>query len=173
MNLVLTECIIKHILSQFGVMPDKHVDMKKTKSLLDKELLLAEKISFQGEDGEVFKNDIWGCQLTSGQQEVKVLLGDCSQSKESAEYCLIVQLKGAPTYGLYLVYDEVSEPLIVVSTNEIGWLPCSTFLQATFLAGMEQVKETYSAWSKCTDYKALYDWMLSLIKYHNITYEGE
>lgn len=172
MNYILTENIIKHIMSQFGIMPSKFVDMKKTKPLLDKEFLLVEKLSFQGESGEISKNDIWGCELSSaGQQEIKILLGKCSQDKEPIEYCLIVHLKDAPTYGLYLIYDDVSEPLIAVSANETGWLPCSTFLQATFLAGMEQIKESYLIWNKCTDYKLLYDMMLSLIKYHNIMYE--
>lgn len=172
MNYILTEHIIRHILSQFGINPNKSIDMKKTKSLLDKEFLLSDKLSFQGEDDKTFQNNIWGCQLSSGQHDVKVLLGDCSQDKETFEYCLIIQLKDAPTYGLYLVYDEVSEPLIAVSANEVGWLPCSTFLQATFLAGMEQIKEAFLTWGKCIDYKSSHDLMLLLIKYHNMMYES-
>lgn len=170
MNPLLTEAIIKHILSQLGVLPSPYVDPKKTKSLLNKDFLLMEKLSFQDEDGKTFKNDIWGCQLSLGQQEVKILLGDCSQDGTS-EYCLLIQLKDAPTYGLYLVCDEVAEPLIAAIANETGWFPCSTFLQATFLAGMEQIKDTYLTWGRCVDYKIQHDMLLSLIKYHDALYE--
>jgi hypothetical protein len=172
MNPILTEAIIKHILSQFGVLPSPHIDLKKTKSLLDKDFLLSEKLSFQDEDSKMFKNNTWGCQLLLGQQEVKILLGDCSQD-ETKEYCLLVQSKDAPAYGLYLVLDEASEPLISVITNETDWFPCPTFLQATFLAAMEQIKDTHLNWSKCVDYRTQYDLMLSFIKHHNTVYEEE
>lgn len=167
MNAALSTAIIQHILSQLGVMSSSYVDMKKTKSILDKEFVLPEKLSFQEE--EVIKRDIWGCQLSSGQHEVKILIGDCSQDGIQ-EYCAVIQLKDTPAYGLYLVGDPGTLPLIAVAISEVGWMSCTTFLQATFLAGMEQVKETCLTWSKCSDYKSLYGLMLSLIKYHDQVY---
>lgn len=167
MNPALSIAIIQHIFSQLGVMSSSHVDMKKTKSILDKEFLLPEKLSFQEE--EIIKRDIWGCQLSAGQHEVKILVGDCSQDSNQ-EYCAVIQLKDTPAYGLYLVCEPASMPLIAVSISEAGWMSCTTFLQATFLAGMEQVKETCLTWDKCSDYKSLHGLMLSLINYHNQVY---
>lgn len=167
MNPTLSTAIIQHIFSQLGVVSSSLVDMKKTKSILDKEFLLPEKLSFQ-EEG-VVKKDIWGCQLSSGQYEVKILIGDCSQDSIQ-EYCAVIQLKDTPAYGLYLVHDPISMPLIAVAISDAGWMSCTTFLQATFLAGMEQVKETCLTWGKCSDYKPLHGLMLSLIKYHDQMY---
>jgi hypothetical protein len=42
MNQYLTIEIVKHILSNFGILPASHVDLSKSKSLKDKEFLLAE-----------------------------------------------------------------------------------------------------------------------------------
>jgi len=172
MSQLLTEHIIRHIFAKLGIIVDKQVDTSKNQSLMDKTLLLPEKLTFQDDNGDTIQNRVWGCQLSLAQQEMKLLLGDCSQDKKITEYCLVVQLKGTPTYGLYLVNSEISEPLIAVAVEK-DWMPCSTFLQAYFLAGMEQIKDMLFSWSKCENYKDQYALMLSFIKYHSVLYSGE
>jgi len=181
MNKVLLENIIKHILANLAIIPEPYVNYAKTKSLVSKEFLLPETLSFETESGEIFKNQIWGCQISADQQELKILLGDCSQIKEIPEYCLIVQLKNAPAYGMYLVYPDHtyaaegmnSEALLACTMDGTDWMICQTYLQATFLAGMEQIKDMGMAWNKCSDYQDQYRLMTSFIKYHHNIYEAK
>jgi hypothetical protein len=172
MNPILIEAIIRHLLGQFGVIPSPHVDSQKSKPLTSKEFLLSEQLSFQDEEGKISKKDVWGCRLSSAQHEVIVVLGDCSQDA-IPEYSLVIQPKDAPAYGLHLVCDPVAEPLIAVSVKDNEWMPCSTFLQATFLAGMEQVRETCLTWSPCPEHHPQYELLLSFIKYCSLIYGAQ
>src|SRR5579885_1060183 len=106
MNRMLMEQIVKHIFSNLGVTYSPFVNLEKTKSLTSKDFLLPEKLVFQDSDGKDIQNRVWGCQILLDQSELKMVLGDCSQGPDLPEYCLIVQLKNAPAYGLYLVYSD-------------------------------------------------------------------
>lgn len=174
MNPKLTEEIAYHILAHLGVLPSTFVNRDLTKSIIDKPYLLSEKISLETENGDVLKKNIYGCQAKIGDvKEIKMMLADCTEDKQWPEYCLLVQLKDAPAFGVYLVYSGQSEEkvdpevLIAVSPDKEHWMPCSTYLQATFLAGMEQVRDSGFGWGKCTDYQELYKQLLSFIKFHH------
>jgi hypothetical protein len=177
MNPNLRSEIVKHIFANFGVIPADYVS-EKTRSLIGKDYLLPEKLSFENEDSTI-ENKIWGCQLSSDIQEIKILLADCTQEENSPEYCLLVQLKNAPAYGVYLVFNESfgsqinSACMIAYSVDFTSWMECSTFLQATFLGGMEQVRETGFTWNKVTNYQPQYKSLVSFIKYHSSIYEAE
>lgn len=174
MNFDLREQIIKHILANLVIIPANFISTLKSKSLKSSEYLLDKKLRFNIDD-QIVERKLWGCQISSEQQELKILLGDCSQ-ENIPEYCLIVQLKDAPAYGLYLVHNGFSndpidsEAMLACSLNGKDWLECNTYLQATFLAGMEQVKEIGLAWSKCTSYDEQYEMMLSFLNFHAMTY---
>jgi len=177
MNTALLDQIVVNIFANLLVIPSDFVN-PDGKSLKSKDFLLKEQLVFETESGNISKN-IWGCQLSAGEQQLKILLGDCSQDKDLQEYCLIVQLKDAPAYGAYLVYNNsgdtrhAGDAIIACSLNENDWLICNTYLQATFLAGMEQIKEIGLSWHKCTDYKNLISKMKSFIKYHDDYSEEE
>ena len=176
MNYELMENIIRHVMAKLVIIPSSFIDIDidKSKSLLSKDFLLKEKLTFEGDNGAI-SNNIWGCQISSQQQEIKILVGDCSIDEK--EYCLLVQLKDAPAYGLYIVNNYTkhtpfdSEPMIAVSINNKDWMECSTYLQATFLAGMEQIKDLGLSWNKCSNYSEHYKLMLDFIKFHNEFYE--
>lgn len=173
MNHKLTEQIAYHILANLGVLPSVFVNREVTKSIIDKPYLLSEKISLENDRGEVIHKNIYGCQARiADSKEFKMLLADCTETEGWPEYCLLVQLKDAPAFGVYLIYvgsdDDIDpEALIAVSSDKENWMPCSTYLQATFLAGMEQVRDTGFAWSKCTNYQEQYKQLLSFIKFHH------
>lgn len=175
MNPNLRAEIVKHIFANFGVIPSDYVS-EKTQSLISKEYLLSERLSFEDNDTE---NKVWGCQLSSDAQEIKILLADCAQEESSPEYCLLVQLKNAPAYGVYLIFNESfgsqinSACMIAYSLDSKLWMECSTFLQATFLSGMEQIRETGFGWNKITNYQPQYQSLVSFIKYHSFIYEVE
>ena len=146
---------------------------------MSKDYLLPETLSFEDEDGIISSNKIWGCQLSADVQEIKILAGDCTMDPDSPEFCMLIQLKNAPAYGLYLSFKESYENptdgicMIEYSLDYKGWLECNTFLQSTFLAGMEQLKEIGFAWNKASNYQPQYQSLLSFIKFHSTIYEAE
>lgn len=175
MNKKLSEEIIKHILSNFLIITSDFINPNDYKSLLHKDFLLKEKLIFTlDEPNSSRKNNIWGCKLNFLQQEVVILLGDCSQDSEIIEYSVIISIPNSPTYGLYIILNHVdSKPLITCTLDNKSWITCNTFLQATFLAGMEQLKDTSFNCSKISSYEEQYKLLLSLINYHNSLYEEE
>lgn len=171
MNRQLLESIVRHVFANLAVIPSEFVNIDKTRSLLEPEWLLKKTLTFTDEN-ENHKGQVWGCQLSADTQEVRMLLGDCSQEPGVKEYCLIVSLKNAPSYGLYWIQSDSveNEPLIACSVNGTDWLECNTFLQASFLAGMEQIRETGLAWNKCKSYDEEFAKMISFIEYHHHVY---
>jgi hypothetical protein len=183
MNQKLTEEIVYHILANLGVLPSSFVDQDVTKSVIDKRFLLSDKLSFETEEGDLIHKNVYGCQIQVGGKDLKLLLADCGTSKDLPEYCLLTQLKDAPTFGMFLVYSQLSddgfdpEAMIAVSVDTRYWVPCSTYLQATYLAGMEQLRDLGFGWTKCTAYQAQYAQLQSFIKFHNnfygVNHEGQ
>lgn len=177
MNRILTETIVRHVLANLAVIPSDFVNIDKSKSLMSKEFLLPEKLMFEAEDGGSVRGKVWGCQISVQQQELKMMIGDCTTEEELPEFCLIIQLKDAPAYGVYLVYNDFvgdqvgSEALIACTLDGKAWMQCQTYLQATFLAGMEQMKDIGLAWNKCSNYKEQFNMLLSFIEFHNTVYE--
>lgn len=174
MNNILRNTIVKHIFSNFGVIQSKFIDSNKTKSLMSNEFLLSKKISYKNTAGNIVKNNVWGCQITLDQKEFKILLADYGQDS-SKEYCLLVQLKNSPAYGLYILNDEIlgDETMIACTLDGKQWMECQTFLQATFLAGMEQIKDIGLSWSKCNSYREQFDLILSFIEFYESIYEAK
>lgn len=172
MNPALLKEVVSHVMSQFGVIPSEYVDHQKTDSLLAPAYLLGERMHFESE-GTQYAKKTWGCQMSIFKSEVKVMLGECTLNEEFPEFAMVVSSKDAPTYGLYLCYNEVSnhpldsEPDLCVSTNGKEWMNCTTFLQATFLAAMEQVRELHVPWAKLADHKDLYNSLLSFTNHHH------
>jgi hypothetical protein len=180
MNSKLTEQIVFHILANLGVLPSDFVNQDITKSLIDTSHMLPEKVSFEI-DGKVIRNNIYGCQvMVADSKELRLMLADCTQEKDFPEYALLVQLKDAPAFGVYMIYTKKSEEkvdpevMIAVSTDKDNWMPCSIYLQATFLAGMEQIRDLGFGWTKAANYSEQHKQLLSFIKFHqNIYWEDD
>jgi hypothetical protein len=178
MNEKLTEEIAHHILANLGALPSDFVNIEQTRLILDKQFILPEKASFETEDGRLLQKNIYGCQISvTDKKEFKILLADCSQEKNVPEFALVLQLKDAPMFGIYLIYNRLvedppqAEAMIAVNTDGKYWIPCNTYLQATFLAGMEQLRDISVGWSKLKDYKPHHSQLLSFIKFHDNFFE--
>lgn len=178
MNEHLTEAIAYHVLANIGALPSDFVNIEQTQLILDKQFILPEKASFETEDGSLLQKNIYGCQIkVTDTKEFKMLLADCSQEKNVPEFALIIQLKDAPLFGVYLIFNKLvddppqPEPLIAVNMDGKHWVPCNTYLQATFLAGMEQLRDLSFGWSKVQDYKTQHEQLLAFIKFHDSYFE--
>jgi hypothetical protein len=173
----LLKAIIHHVMANFGAVPSDFVDTKKSGSLFDPVYVLPKKFCFEVEDCHL-EYKIWGCQLLSLQNEVRALLISLDGFYEGErDYVLVVQSVGAPAYGLYLCYDSTAgiarehDLMLAVSIDGKSWMECTTFLQATFLAAMEQIKDLGNGWQRCSNYEELYASLLSFIKYHDEHFE--
>ena len=160
MNIDLRTEIVKHIFSNFGIIPSQYLN--KIHSLINDNFMIKEKISFEDDFGKTLQNNIWGCQLSIDNQEVKVLLADCTQEDEILEYYLLIHLKEAPAYCMYLNSNNQSK--LCYSVDSQLWMDCSIFLQSTFLAGMEQLKEIGFSWNKVSNYDLEYKSLIKFIK---------
>lgn len=174
MNLALTEEIVKHILANLNVIGSDFVNVPKSGSLINDKYILPIKLQFETDVSQI-ENRVWGCQFVIEHKNLKIILGDASISR-GFEYCLIIHLEGMPSYGLYINItdrDEPSQAMIAFSINGLDWAQCNTYLQATFLAAMEQLKDIIGTQQKCVDFKEEYQSMLSFIKYHTNTFEED
>lgn len=172
MNKILTREIINHIYSELGVITNNLVDNKKFGSIKSDNFLLEKKIISESENKKEILGSVWGMESTIVSNDLSILVGDCSIEKSVKEYASIVYLKEAPAYGMYCVYGDGvdSSPLISVTTDGKSWVPTTTYLQATFLAGMQNVKENIFNWKKCDNYDLKYDLLLSFIKHYSNFY---
>lgn len=165
MNSRLTTEIAIHVLSNLGIIESNFVNYQRTKSLIDPNFLLPEKVSFTL-DNQQIHNHVYGSQVNLGGKDIKLLLADCSQEKDFPEYALLVQLKDAPAFGVYLINNS-QEALIGVNTDKKFWMPCTTYLEGTFLAAMEQLRDLGTGWTKCSNYQSQYQQLLSFIEFHD------
>lgn len=167
MNHDLTEQIIKHVYSNLGIVKSNYIDFSKTKSLMSKDFLLSKEFSLKN-----IKN-IWGCTLSLLDQSLQILLADTTQCNGIPEFALIVRTNDKATYGCYLICsDEVgTEPLIAFNVKD--WSVCNAYLQAFFLATMEQIKESCLTLSNKTEYKEIYKLLLSFLTFHEEQYQNQ
>lgn len=180
MNPGLTEKIVHHVLANFGVVPASFINPESTQSLLDKSFLLPDRLTFQDSEGTTHSH-VYGCQTVAADTKtLKILLTNCLEAEEVSEFCLILHLQDSPTYGLFLVQDpsvgggvDYSEAMIAVSLDSKNWMPCNTYLQATFLAGVEQIRDLGRGWSKCTSYQDEFQALQSFIKFHTLVHQEE
>jgi hypothetical protein len=171
MNLKLTQSIVEHIYASLLIKPAKFIENKGSLSILNKEFILDRTLDLNDSE-KVFYNEIWGCESNVSGKQISLLVGNCSLEKEVDEYCLIVKLKDAPSYGCYLVLNENynSDVLIACSLDGKNWMECNTYLQATFLAGMEQFKEINNKWIKLSNYENEFELLRSFLLLHNSIY---
>jgi hypothetical protein len=176
MNTLLTEQIVKHILSSLKVIFADFIDAK-SQTLISRKFLLNDKLQLQVEDDELIQNNVWGCKFHIEGKELKIIVGDASIDNSVREFCAIIHLDDSPTYGMYIIMDEDSKPLIACSMNGKDWMTCSTYLEATFLAGMEQMKSHLLLPQNCENYKSEFESMISLLDFHSTVFgainEGE
>jgi hypothetical protein len=165
MNIKLRNEIVRHIIDNLGIINNQNSTIK---SLRSDEFLLDKIISFEIDNKTINKN-VYGCQMTFEHKDIKMLLGDCS-TKNGLEFSVIIKIQDSPNYGLYLSFNDL-ESILAVSLNGIEWMQCNTYLQSTFLAGMEQVKDFGFPWKKCDKYDEEYEILTSFIKYSDLVLE--
>lgn len=166
----LTDQILAHIYHSLGIGALTNI------SILSDAFLIPRKISFNI-DGEEKIANLWGAQITIDNLNFRILCGDFSS--EIKEFALVIKLDNCPTYGCYLSFCEMndnhftnpSDGMILFSFKDNHWLISNTYVQATFLAGMEQLKDVGAAWQSLVKYDDLIDNIKTLVEYHDNSFE--
>lgn len=168
MNHRLTQQIVKHVFSNLKIINSDLVKQDSL-SIIDKEFLLPETINFEDDDGcGIIENHLWGCQFPVENKNLKILVCDASVD-EVQEFATIIHLSDTPTYGLYLdTSDEWGiDSMIACSVSGQEWAKCSTYLEATFLAAMEQLKHHVVFPTLCQEYREEYKAVLTFLEHYN------
>lgn len=160
MNIKLRNEIASHIFQNFGVQSSSFINLEKSKLLINQEFKLNDSLKLNVDD-EIITYNIYGCQFSAEQQELKVIL-----TKINNENILITQLKDSPFYGIYIEnYSNITRSFISCSLDGKSWLECNTYLQSMLLSGLESIKENGLSFSKCTNCKLQIDALKSYISY--------
>lgn len=168
MNHKLTQQIVKHVFSNLKII-DSDLVKEDSLSITDREFSLPETISFENDDDGIIQNHLWGCQFSVENKNLKILVCDTSIDKKNEEFCAVIHLDNTPMYGLYLDMsdDWGVDALIACSITGSEWAKCSTYLEATFLAAMEQLKNHIVFPNICDEYREEYKAILTFLDYYN------
>jgi hypothetical protein len=159
---LLTQEIVKHVFTKLGVANnDLHMAYQ---SIIDTSFILEEPFCLINDENEEINNSMWSCKIDIESKSFRLLLADCSSLGEE-EYALIISLEGSPEYGIYFSITDPTACYIACLLNEF-WTPANVYMQASFLAGMEQIKDLSLPWVRNEKTKDLYDKLVKFIGYH-------
>jgi hypothetical protein len=162
MNTELTKQIVKHVYTNLGIISSSSSYSSKYYSLFDDKFLLPDTIYLTDDKGNIqIENKLWCSQLSYEDKTITILVANCGIEED--EYCLLVALDNVVSYGCYLSYDNL-EAIIGVFINS-HWEAASTFLQANFLAGMEQLRHISGEWVPCKEFSEFKKNIISFIEY--------
>ncbi len=147
----LTNEILGHIFTNLGLMAPRKTSLKNDY------FLLSETIDLEENDKDKCL-PIWGAQVPVAEGKFNLLLTEMKDHPGEQEYFLVSKMEDCPIYGCYILLESTvvdknvpKHGEILFSLKDNAWLPTDTFLQATFLAGMEQLKELITPWQPTTD----------------------
>jgi hypothetical protein len=158
----LAQEIVKHIFTKLGVGNELH---RAYTSIIDSNFLLDRKLCLINDEDEEINNNMWSCKLTVEEKDFRLLLADCSALNDK-EYALIISLQGSPEYGCYFSMTDSESSAIGCLLNGF-WIPATVYMQATFLAGMEQIKDLSMPWQFNDKTDDLYEKLVEFIKHHD------
>lgn len=162
MSIKLTNTILEHIFTNLGFM-----DQRKN-SLLSSKLLTDYKITFEDNDIESYSK-VYACETAITQAKIMIAGTYLTLEDHEKDMAIVVKIENCPTYGCYLSQDKdgVNSGLIAFNLKDKTWIVANTFMQASFLAGMEQLRDIINPFNECKGPKDIYEAFISFLKYHD------
>jgi hypothetical protein len=157
----LTTAIVAHILCNLGILELRQV------SILSKEFLTDLHLQFQDEELDRQTN-IWACETTINNSKLKIMCSYCDiDNKQETEAIVIIKLDNCPTYGCYYTCTEMGAwSMLAFTIKDNVWIQTTTYIMATFLAGMETMRDLTVAYKKCKETNDLFKDLKNFIKYY-------
>lgn len=172
MNQNLVNAICKHLADNLGVTENRKI------SIMANSFRSKNKIQFKDNQDRNDIAKVWSCQTIVNGSKFRLMCSnlECSHSDYAEQdYIFVVKLDGCPTYGFSTTIWERDdfEGFMACQINEDGnWMQATTYLQATFLAGMEQLKDLTSTYDKCSNEEDLFKSLKEFIVYRDLFIEG-
>ena len=126
----IEQTIVKYLLQKLGITQKNNV------SLLSNMFLLKNNISTI----EDYNCMLYGVSTIVSNTKANIFCFKPESNNDVDWYLTLIKFEDLPTYALYSDND-IESYNIYVKTNTSGWMKTTTFLQATFLAGMEQIND--------------------------------
>ena len=140
-NQILLNHILEHIYNNLGVLKSQPV------SIVSPDFQLSDTLCFVDDEEIDHFAPMWAAKTFIQQGSIQILAADMSIDEEK-EYSVLVELEKCPTYASYVCLDKTKQiydsKLFILMANK--WMSANTYLQATFLAGMEQMREAATVW---------------------------
>lgn len=114
-------------------------------------------------EGETTSNPVWAAELPFQDGRARVIVSDLSD-EDFREFAVAFQFQDLPQYGVRLSSDPEDPGDIRVRTTDGQWIPATTLLQASILAGFEQLSAFSPLWAKCKEYSDLYESMIEFLQ---------
>ena len=172
MNMKLTNCIVEHIFTNLGMI------MPKQNSIFSSQLLIDQKLKFD-ENNQENQYPVYACEAEINQSKITIIASKLDNEDQSQDLFAIIELKNTPAYGCHLSldgqekYNEVSDGIINFQIKENMWLDTNVFIQASFLAGMEQLRDLTSSFTICAQPQDNFKKLSSFIKHCYEDNEGQ
>lgn len=165
----LTNQVVIHIMDNLGIIN------LNDKSPTTDAFLIPKTLPFEDSDSKVRNAKLWGGELDISNSKMRFLFADFSESRLERDLFLVVRLDNSPAYAAYLSYDmddyfddlEPFDSMIAFSLTPNCWLQSNVYIQAMFLAGMEQLRDVSGTFSKISRYDDLVENLMSFIKYQD------
>lgn len=163
----ITNAIVKHVFKNLGIFNDVPI------SICDEVFLTDKQISYFGDDGDKFA-PVWVCQTSVEGKKLSIICTSLVTPSEDhiddTENFVVVKLEGQPAYGCYLLSAGsgtfIESGFIATELKPKTWVPTTTFLQATFLAGMEQLRDLTSKYDPVSNSEEFFTLLKDFITYH-------
>lgn len=156
----LTDHIVEHIFTNLGM-----INVKQNSIFLP-ELIIEPKITFE-ENGKEQHHDVFVCEGAINQAKMIIAAAKIENEDHTQELLAVISLENSPTYGCRLSLNEksINDGVIVFQIKDKTWLEANIFIQASFLAGMEQLRDLSATFTICSQTESIYQHLLTLIKY--------
>lgn len=153
MNQDLTNQLVKHIWTNFGLTGERQV------SIASAPFLTEFTIEYEYEDWEksIVKANVWMAETISNTTKFIIAYADFGEDD-----AIIISIDGCPTYGCY---RNGYKDCIAFDLKNKSWIPADTYIQLTFTAGLETFKDLMLTFGSCKNQKPVYDKLISFIKY--------
>lgn len=156
----LTFEIIKRIIADIGVIPDKSFG---TRGLASPDLLLQKTLTVRYEDGKKHEHDIYSGKLTLGESVIKGLLINLSID-EVYEFLFMFRFDSMPIHAIRVIYGHQDDSFIrIYNTDKDTWIVPSVYMMARLLADFERFVSWGFLWDECKDTIDLYDIAVKLV----------
>lgn len=153
----LTNSIVEHILTNLGFMD------QRDNSLFAAPLLTEHSITYE-DDGTEHHYEVYACETLITQAKITMIGVSFPIDEAFKEMAVVISIENCPTYGCFFNQED-GEGLIAFTMKDNAWMAANMYVQATFLAGMEGLRDVVNPFTKCRETKDIHQTLVSFLKY--------